>query len=197
MNDIRETDWEKKLLESDIVIKYEDDRELKLVLLSGLQRLAREAGIFKSHCQILNPGHNMVQCIYSVEFRDGSQWTGTADCNANNTDGKFKNYPTAVAESRAKARCLKDALGIRMLAFEELGSSNHFEVSLTQKADTQQIKAIEKLCESRGVQVAEVLENVIEDKERADSIVQLSELSVAEAQQALAWLNKKKKGKDK
>ncbi|MCI0562358.1 MAG: hypothetical protein MN733_28060, partial [Nitrososphaera sp.] len=84
------------------------------------------------------------------------------------------------------------ALGIRMLSAEEVGLRESFgslEASPTGKADPQIIVAINKLCETRGVDAAAVLEEVIEDKERASSIFELSELTTEEAQRALAWLN--------
>lgn len=188
----RGTNWESELRENERATRREGDEEVQVVLLSGLQRLAEEAGLVASNCDIRTPSDTMVQAIYHTQFSDGTSWVGTADCNAKNTKGKFLNYPTAVAESRAEARCLRKALGIRMLSAEEVGLRESFgslEASPTGKADPQIIVAINKLCETRGVDAAAVLEEVIEDKERASSIFELSELTTEEAQRALAWLN--------
>ena len=196
MNTRRDTNWEEKLRDNEKATRREDDGEFSVVLLSGLQRLAEEAGIQWSDCHIMTPSDSMVQAIYYARFSDDTQWVGTADCNTKNTKGKFLCYPTAVAESRAEARCLRKALGIRMLSAEEVGLREGFgtlEASPTGKADSQLIAAINKLCESRGVVAAAVLDAVIDDKERASSIFELSELTTEEAQRALSWLNEQKK----
>lgn len=186
------TNWEAELTEEEKAVRREDGDEISVVLLAGLQRLAGLAGLEESDCEIHTPSDAMVQVIYRTRFSDGTSWVGTADCNAKNTKGKFLNYPTAVAESRAEARCLRKALGIRTLSAEEVGLRENFgslEASPTGKADPQLIVAIEKLCTNRGVDVAAVLEEVLEDKGRASSIFELTELTTTEAQRALAWLN--------
>jgi len=188
----RGTNWEQQLRDNEKALRREENEEISVVLLAGLQRLAEEAGIVSSDCDIRTPSDSMVQAIYRVTFTDGTTWVGTADCNAKNTKGRYLHYPTAVAESRAEARCLRKALGIRMLSAEELGLREGFgsiEASPSGKADSQMIAAITKLCETRGVVAAAVLEEVIEDQERASSIFELSELTTLEAQRALAWLN--------
>lgn len=188
----RGTVWENELREDERAIRRDGDEEINVVLLAGLQRLAELAGVVHSSVQILTPSDSLVQAIYSVQFSDGTTWTGTADCNAKNTKGKFLNYPTAVAESRAEARCLRKALGIRMLSSEEIGLREGFgsiEASPTGKADSQLVAAITKLCETKGVDQAAVVEAVVEDKQRASSMFELSELTTPEAQRAMAWLN--------
>lgn len=189
------TDWEAELADNEIAERSENGRTIKVVLLSGLQRLAETAGIMASDCQIVTPSESMVQAIYRVEFTDGTRWVGTADCNKKNTTGTFLAYPTAVAESRAEARCLRKALGIRMLSSEEIGLRESFgsiEASPNSKADSQLIVAIQSLCESRGVDQVQVIEAVIKDTERASTIFELSELTTEEAQNAMAWLNEQK-----
>jgi hypothetical protein len=190
------TNWETELLAHDTAVKKDGGKEMKVVFLAGLQRLAQIAGLVESDCQILTPSDQMVQAIYKAKFSDGTSWVGTADCNSNNTKGIFLHYPTAVAESRAEARCLRKALGIRLLSSEEVGFMTEgfgsLEASPSAKADNQIIAAIQKLCETRNIDVALVLEEVIQDKNRASSIFELSELTTEEAQRALAWLNDQK-----
>ena len=189
------TNWQTELQPDEIASRKEDGEELKVVLLAGLQRLAREAGLEWSNCDIRTPGDTMVQAIYTVKFDDGTQWVGTADCNPRNTNGKYLTYPTAVAESRAEARCLRKALGIRMLSSEEIGLREGFgklEASPDAKEDSQLIVAIDKLCTSRGIDPVRVLEAVIDNVELASSIFELTELTVQEAQKAIAWLNEQK-----
>jgi hypothetical protein len=195
IKDLFSTDWNNELQSGDVAIRKEDGESIEVVLLAGLQRLARAGGLIRQRVDIFTPAPTMVQAVFTSIFRteDGEvEFVGTADCNIKNTQGKFANYPTAVAESRAEARSLRKALGIRMLSSEEIGLREGFgslEASPTGKADPQLIVAIEKLCENRGIDVAAVLEEVLEDKERASSIFELTELTIIEAQRALAWLN--------
>lgn len=199
IQDLFATDWEGQLSTTELGTRNERGREIKVVYLTGLQRLARLAGIRRQECKIHSPSNTLIQAVFSATFKltDGDEATfvGTADCGANNTSVPFLNYPTAVAESRAEARCLRKALGIRILSNEEIGFSEgvtSLEASPAGKADTQIIVAIEKLCESRNIEPVRVLEEVIEDATRAASIFQLSELTTVEAQRALSWLNEQK-----
>jgi hypothetical protein len=197
IKDLFTTDWCDELDASDKATRKEGKEEIEVVLLAGLQRLARSAGIVYQECVIQTPAPSMVQAIYSAVFKteDGEvKFVGTADCNGNNTKGKFACYPTAVAESRAEARCLRKALGIRMLSSEEIGfreGASAIEASPKGKVGSSVVKAIETLCTERGVDAVQVLEKVLSD-DRAATIMELSELTTAEAQKAMAWLNEQK-----
>ncbi len=203
-----DTNWEAQLEPHEKTFRQEGQEEIPVVLLAGLQRLARKAGVRHQGVVIQTPSETMVQAIYTATFpmdirlhlevRDLITFVGAADCNIKNTKGVFATYPTAVAESRAEARCLRKALGISTLSSEEIGFRENIgslQASPTGKADKQLVVAIEKLCESRGFDVARVLEKVIIDKARADSIFELSELTVTEAQAAMLWLNEQKPAK--
>jgi hypothetical protein len=133
----------------------------------------------------------IVQAVYTATFDDGTQWVGAADCNINNTDAKFRNYPTAVAESRAEARCLRKALSIRILSSEEVGMSEPFselQASPTGGIDDAVIEAITSLCDSRNVDQATAIEAVVKPN-RAAQIFELKHLTSAEGQRIMAWLN--------
>lgn len=202
---VYDTDWESQLEPHEKATRKEGDSEIPVVLLKGLQRLARRAGIVQQSVEIRTPSETMVQAVYTAAFvvdpadKDHlAIFVGAADCNTKNTKGVFATYPTAVAESRAEARCLRKALGISTLSSEEIGFRENIgslEASPTGKADKQLVVAIEKLCESRGFDVARVLEEVITDKARAASIFELTELTVTEAQAAMSWLNEQKPSK--
>lgn len=196
--------WEEKLQSGETATRKEDGKELKVVLLKGLQRLAQEAGLCKSDCKFQfippsserGPSFGIMQCVYYAEFTDGTHWVGAADCNHLNTSGKFAHYPTAVAESRAEARCLRKALNIYMLSSEEVGfvegaALEQIEASPKKPIDSQVIKAIEKLCETRSITIAILLESVLSE-DRNSSIFELSELTVEEGQKSMAWLNDQK-----
>lgn len=204
-----DTDWESELLEGETLTRSEDGDKINVVLLSGLQRLARMAGITGQEVVIQTPSENMIQAIFKSTFRvlDTSSdsyyevsFVGTADCSGRNTDGKFKNYPTAVAESRAEARSLRKALGIKMLSSEEIGFRDSgtaaVEASPNKKVDSQIVAALERLCESRKLDVAEALESAL-GAERAADIFEFSELSTSEGQAVMSWLNSQSTRKGK
>jgi hypothetical protein len=188
----RETDWEAELLEDEKGIHKESGKPV--VYLRGLQRLAEVAGIKSSSCQILTPSPKMVQAVYSVSFEDGTSWVGASDCSANNTDAPWLHHPTAVAESRAEARVLRKALGIRILSSEEIGMQGFESVEANpgQSAADSVVRAIESLCKTKNVDIIQVIEEVIEDPERALKITELRHLTATEAQGALAYLNARK-----
>jgi hypothetical protein len=181
--------WQDALEDGDTVTNYDSNKPC--VLLRALQRLSQEAGIIESGpitLQHVTQGdYGIFQCVYEVKFDDGTTWRAAADCNKNSVDGKFANYPTAIAESRAEARALKKALGITMLAAEEIDLSASSEVTPTQKITSNIIAAIQSLIESNELDTLGVLEKVLPD--RADSLNGLSDLTVAEGQSVMAHLN--------
>jgi hypothetical protein len=201
------TNWEEQFQASEVGVRKEDGKEMRVVYLRGLQRLAQEAGIVRSRCQFnfipkdQTGSVGIMQAVYEAEFSDGTIWVGTADCNSANTSGKFMAYPTAVAESRAEARCLRKALNIGIMSSEEVGfvdggAIEQIAASTSKQIDSQVVKAIEKLCESRNATTAEVLEAIL-SKERNSSVFELGELTVEEGQKAMAWLNDRQPTKAK
>lgn len=198
MQDLFDTNWESLLLPEEKPLIKEDGNEFHVVLLAGLQRLARLAGISSQRCEIFTPANSVVQAVFYTTFNTSNglvTFVGTADSSSKNTSDKYFKYPTAVAESRAEARCLRKALGIKLLSSEEIGfreGIQQLEVLPSALAESSLIAAIEKLCENKNIEPIAVIETVIEDKNRVANIFQLSELTTQEAQKALAWLNEQK-----
>jgi hypothetical protein len=129
--------------------------------------------------------------VYTAEFNDGTTWEGSADCSQKNTEGKFLNYPTAVAESRAAARCLKDALGIPMLSAEEVGFDGSSGPRPTGKIDQQVVRTLEVILGRKNLSAATLFQNVL-TKTRLEEVVELKDLTTAEGQEAMKWANKTK-----
>lgn len=198
IKDLFATDWEAELEEGEKVTRKDGNESLDVVVLAGLQRLSRLAGIYSQGCVIQTPSSSMVQAIFTTSFHlsDGGDvhFVGTADCNAGNTGPKFAKYPTAVAESRAEARSLRKALGIRMLSSEEIGfreGVSSLEATPGGKAASQLITAIELLLKNKEVEVVTALEGAL-GEDRAAEIFELNEVSTTEAQQLMSWLNDSK-----
>jgi hypothetical protein len=187
-------DWESKLDPDELVDKKVEGKTIKTVLLKGLQRLADKAGLTKSRSEFFNfldhkTQETVIQCVYITEFSDGTTWTGAGDCSSKNTNAPYSNYPTSVAESRAEARCLRKALGIRILSSEEIDVSGTGDVSPSTKVDSSVVAAIEQLCLNKGMKPVDLLNSIIKDKKRANSIFELKQLTVEEGQKAMEHLN--------
>lgn len=81
---------------------------------------------------------------------------GSADASPTNTDGIYAKYPVAIAETRAKARALKNALGIEVVAADELSevakleSEEDFDSELINET---QITVINAICKRLDISV--------------------------------------------
>lgn len=99
------------------------DKGKDFVYLRGLEKLARARGVrekqVKVHCT--PTADNMIAVVsVSYVFSDGARWESVADCTAKSAKEGFAKYLTAMAESRAKARALRDAFGISLCSVEEI-----------------------------------------------------------------------------
>lgn len=194
--DRAQTNWEDQLREDEV---GESEEGKRVVYLVGLQRLAREAGIVESYPLKLDmteakDGSLITYCIYQTVFSDGSKWGGAADVNHKNVKAPFSDYPVAVAESRAEARSLKKALGIKMLAAEEIIGGVKISGSSKKKIDKNVVRAIQASLEEVGVAPLVVLKKVLTSS-RFKEVADLDELTAAEGVEVLSALDKEKKGK--
>lgn len=112
-------DYVKLLTEDELVVK--DGRQF--VYLKGLERLAKERGIRSKFIDVCaTPSKEAPLSVIKVtyKFDDGRSYDGVADASDKNCKEKFRVYLTAMAESRAKARALRDAFGISLCSVEEV-----------------------------------------------------------------------------
>jgi hypothetical protein len=100
------------------------------VLYAGLLDAAHRAGMQGIHTTLVQaPGpHNQETCVChaTVDFPWGS-YTGIGDANPGNVTRMIVPHIIRMAETRAKARALRDALNIGMVALEELGGDDNGE----------------------------------------------------------------------
>ncbi len=182
---ILDTDWQAKLTEEDILT---DANGKQTVPLKSLRRLSREAGIKSNKAQIQSiviNGNVLVQCIYTVEFLD-SIWVGTGESSKQNTDAPYSSYMTAMAESRAEARCLRKALGIELTATEEI--SGFRAVRPAAKIDGGQITLINSFLLEHNLTPVDLFNEVL-SKGRPEIVVSIEDFTVAEASDAMRYLN--------
>lgn len=106
--------------------KFIVDRQGKpAVLFAGLLETAHTAGLKSIRTRMLQApaDENRWTAIFyaEVEMGDGGVFTGTGDANLENVARMVAPHYIRMAETRAKARALRDALSITAVAAEELG----------------------------------------------------------------------------
>lgn len=93
------------------------------VLFAGLLNAAHKAGLISIHTNVVQlPSSLNGQCAVvhaTVEFPWGS-FTGIGDADTENTSRNIQPHRIRMAETRAKARALRDALNIGMVSVEEM-----------------------------------------------------------------------------
>lgn len=142
--------WESLLTEDD----YHKSDDQQYIRLSGLEKLAKLRGVVDIKTQIVETvivkDSGLVQVKATYVFRDGDSASGLADASTRNSgDDKYAKYLTALAQSRAKARALRNAFFIKQCSLEQVDSvESKFASS---EASQQQIKFIDKLCEEKGI----------------------------------------------
>lgn len=119
-------------------------------LLNGLRRIAGSLLgdiLFSGPVNVQNDLEGKRSyCLYEIKFlwtRDAVEFTpnnepiltrtfrASADADKDNTDEVFDQFPSTIAESRAEARCLRKALGLKVISKEE--SCNKLQKQLNDK----------------------------------------------------------------
>jgi hypothetical protein len=188
-------DWQSQL--NDDEIGKEDGTEF--VFLKGLRRLAKIKGIVaESHVLgnvvILKRPDNgneypFVQVQYTVVFQDGTTFSDVADAHTFNVQGVFSAYPTAMAATRAEARALRKALGISLVAKEELGAARDTIANMRNESTPAQMRVIKNLMKTRNIKNAM---DVIKHASSRDDVFDIKDLTHAEAVAGIKWLNSQK-----
>ena len=110
------------------------DRQGKsFVLYAGLLDAAHEKGLKAIRTQMLQAPSkdNGEMSIFRavVEFDDGRVFEGTGDATPQNVGRNIVPHALRMAETRAKARALRDALNIGAVSLEELGDPSEEELA--------------------------------------------------------------------
>ena len=131
----------------------------KVPKVDGLRRVARE--LIGQIVESLPAIHNCPRSdedrsatvSYTIKFENGYVFGGAADCSPANITGVYGNHPVAIAETRAEARALRKALGLRnVVAAEELDLSKKDEW-LPECISDMQLIVLDKKCKEDNIDV--------------------------------------------
>ena len=91
------------------------------VLYAGLVDLAHRIGLDKIETELIQYDGTEALFKARVTMTDGSVFESIGDANPNNVAPLVAKHKVRMAETRAKARALRDACNVDMCTVEELG----------------------------------------------------------------------------
>lgn len=110
--------------ELDILSRYTWQRgDTIAIRYVGLLLLAKQRGLVTLQATWTHNDAELSLAVATAKFRDGSVWQESGDATPSNVTNMVKPHFRRMALTRAKARCLRDALGVDMVALEELGDA--------------------------------------------------------------------------
>lgn len=141
------------------------------ILYGGLLLLAHDRGFKSIQVKLLQApseanGHTAI-CEAQVVDDKGQVWTEIGDANDKNCSSRVAPHKIRMAATRAKARALRDALGIDLVVDVEL------ETAQAEPMSPEQARAIRQLMKEKGL----TKEDVRKITERLFGISSASEMS--------------------
>jgi hypothetical protein len=105
------------------------DRQGKtFALYAGLLDEAHQNGLKSIRTRVLQAptpeNGDTTICVAEVEMGDGRVFSGIGDANPQNVGRNIAAHAIRMAETRAKARALRDAINVGTVALEELGDED-------------------------------------------------------------------------
>jgi len=172
--------------------------------VEGLRRVARDliGTIVEEDCELIaspTVENGMRACVKAwVIFYDGhceQKFAALADaCPANITGEEFAIYLTAMADTRAKGRCFRNALGLkRVVSAEEISKKTGLELGNNSESaiHTGQITAIRMISDRLNVSLSKLLDDMGVEYQKSDSgSIDMSSLKHDQAVLVLQNLNK-------
>jgi hypothetical protein len=91
------------------------------VRFAGLLALAHERGLVGIRVEVVSVSDTCAVMQATAVFEDGRTWTEIGDATPKNVNSRIAPHFVRMAATRAKARCLRDALNLAdLLSVEEL-----------------------------------------------------------------------------
>jgi hypothetical protein len=99
----------------------------RFVLYAGLLEEAHSRGLRSIETDLLQvpaPDNGEVAIVRAVVRTEDGKFTGIGDASPENVNRNIAPHVIRMAETRAKARALRDAINVGVTAFEELGGED-------------------------------------------------------------------------
>ena len=103
----------------------------RFVLYAGLLEEAHSRGLRSIETELLQvpgPGNGEVAIVKAVVRTEEGKFAGIGDASPQNVNRAIAPHLIRMAETRAKARALRDAINVGVTAFEELGGEDGAEI---------------------------------------------------------------------
>jgi len=95
------------------------------VLYAGLLDVAHNLGLTGIKTEIWSHDDNQTIVKATATMKDGKSFDGIGDADKSNVNSMIAKHRIRMAETRAKARALRDACNIDMCTVEELGGEDN------------------------------------------------------------------------
>ena len=87
----------------------------------GLLSLAQQRGLVSLKAEFISVTAELALARAEAVFADGQTYVGCADATPGNVGATVRPHFPRIALTHAKSRVLRDALGVTLVAIEELG----------------------------------------------------------------------------
>ena len=125
----------------------------RFVLYAGLLEEAHSRGLRSIETELLQvpkTDNGEVAIVRAVVRTEDGKFTGIGDASPENVNRTIAPHVIRMAETRAKARALRDAINVGVTAFEELGGEDGAEVVESFEGDEEHKAARAQREENRG-----------------------------------------------
>lgn len=191
-------------------------RGKQFVTYEGLLDLAHQNKLKSIKTELIQipSKENNNQCIMKAiaTTEDGKEFEGYGDADTSNVNSMISKHIIRMAETRAKARALRDLTNVGMTALEELGDDSEIIDDINNTSNTESVKAFKSDSDKQAIvdnslatdrqikaiytiaknknYTEESLENYVKSAYNKDSIRELTRQEASDLIQMLNELNR-------